>query len=109
MSIHTIHAALVRRTGSSFGSLVLASLIHSLYQTRHNLNCVPLKSTIAATISVYVIPGVSWIMRLLEGWTNRLNKYDLIYRMNCFYYRLLELIGQGRRKIYRVSNWRSEG
>jgi len=32
ISIHTIHAALVRRTGPSFGSLVLASLILSLFR-----------------------------------------------------------------------------
>ena len=24
-------------------------------------------------------PGIGWVMKLLEGWTNRLNKYDLIY------------------------------
>jgi len=28
---------------------------------------------------LYVIPGVGWGVRVLEGWTNRLNKYGLIY------------------------------
>ena len=28
---------------------------------------------------MYVIPGVGWVAKLLEGWTNRLNKFGLIY------------------------------
>ena len=28
---------------------------------------------------MYVIPGVGWVVGLLEGWTNKLNKYGLIY------------------------------
>jgi hypothetical protein len=34
---------------------------------------------LSAPIAIYVIPGVGWVVRLLEGWTNRLNKYGLIY------------------------------
>ena len=30
-------------------------------------------------IAVNVIPGVGWAVKLLEGWTNRLKEYDLIY------------------------------
>ena len=89
MSTHTIHAALVRSTGPSLGSIVLASLIHSLFQLLtiitiflqslpfylRRIPWVPL----AAPIAIYVIPGVGWVVRFLEGWTNRLNKYGLIY------------------------------
>ena len=28
---------------------------------------------------MYVIPGVGWVVVFLEGWTNKLNKYGLIY------------------------------
>ena len=28
---------------------------------------------------MYVIPGVGWVASILEGWTNKLNKYGLIY------------------------------
>ena len=34
---------------------------------------------IAEPIVMYVIPGVGWVAKLLEGWTNRLNKFGLIY------------------------------
>ena len=27
----------------------------------------------------YVIPGVVWVVKILEGWTYRLNKHGLIY------------------------------
>ena len=88
-STHTVHAALVRSTGPSLGSIILASLIHSLFQLLTILTMflqnlpfylrripwVPL----AAPIAIYVIPGVGWIVRLLEGWTSKLNKYGLIY------------------------------
>jgi hypothetical protein len=30
-------------------------------------------------MAMYVIPGVGWVVTLLEGWTSRLNKYGLIY------------------------------
>ena len=33
----------------------------------------------AEPIVVNVISGVGWAVKLLEGWTNRLNEYDLIY------------------------------
>ena len=88
-STHTIHAALVRSTGPSLGSIVLASLIHSLFQLLTILTIflqnlpfylrripwVP----VAAPIAIYVIPGVGWVVSLLEGWTTKLNKYGLIY------------------------------
>ena len=89
MSTHTIHAALVRSTGPSLGSIVFAALINSLFQLLiiitiflqklpfylRRIPWVPL----AAPIAIYVIPGVGWVVRVLEGWTNRLNKYGLIY------------------------------
>ena len=89
MSTHTIHAALVRSTGPSLGSIVLAALINSLFQLLiiitiflqklpfylRRIPWVPL----ATPIAIYVIPGVGWVVRLLEGWTSRLNKYGLIY------------------------------
>lgn len=28
---------------------------------------------------MYVIPGIGWVVSFLEGWTNKLNKYGLIY------------------------------
>ena len=28
---------------------------------------------------MYVIPAICWIVKLMEGWTNRLNEYGLIY------------------------------
>ena len=34
---------------------------------------------VAEPIVMYVIPGIGWIVKLLEGWTNRLNEYGLIY------------------------------
>ena len=34
---------------------------------------------LATPIALYVIPGVGWVVRFLEGWTSRLNKYGLIY------------------------------
>ena len=97
----------VRSTCPSFGSIVvLASLIHSL--PAHNLNYFTAKLQLAfylrripwmpvsAPIAMYVIPGVGWDVKLLEGWTNRLNEYDLIYSSltdeHCFGYRLLGLV-----------------
>ena len=88
-STHTIHAALVRSTGPSLGSIVLASLIHALFQFLISLTIflqnlpfylrrIPWVPA-AAPIAMYVIPGVGWAVRILEGWTNRLNKYALIY------------------------------
>ena len=81
MSKETIHAALVRCTGSSC-SIVLASLIHSL-PTPDNLNYFPpfylhrIKwLPVAAPIAMYVFPAV---VRFLEGWTNRFNNCALVY------------------------------
>ena len=33
----------------------------------------------AEPIVVNVIPGVGWVVKLLEDWTNRLKEHDLIY------------------------------
>ena len=33
----------------------------------------------AEPIVVNVIPGVGWVVKLLEGWTNRLKEHDLSY------------------------------
>ncbi|KAF8801667.1 hypothetical protein BYT27DRAFT_7173913 [Phlegmacium glaucopus] len=88
-STHTIHAALVRSSGPSLGSIALASLIHSLFQLltilticlQHlpfYLRRIPWVP-IAAPVALYVIPGVSWVVGFLEGWTSKLNKYGLIY------------------------------
>jgi Plasma-membrane choline transporter len=89
MSIHTIHAAVVRSTGPSFFSIVLASLIYSLFQHLtilaiflqnlpfylRRITCV----SVAAPIAMFAIPGVDWVVRLLEGWMNRVKMYVLIY------------------------------
>jgi hypothetical protein len=34
---------------------------------------------VAAPIAMDAIPGVGWVVRLLEGWTNKLNSCGLIH------------------------------
>ena len=84
------------------------SFAYPLSLPAHNLNYFTAKLPLAfylrripwmpvsAPIAMYVIPGVGWVVKLLEGWTNRLNEYDLIYSSltdeHCFGYRLLGLV-----------------
>jgi hypothetical protein len=84
MSIHTIHAA--KYWTFFFQQHSLSFLIYSLFQhvtilaiflqnLPRRITCV----SVAAPIAMFAIPEVGWVVRLLEGWTNRLNMYDSIY------------------------------
>ena len=86
MSRHTIHPALVQSTGPSICSIFVASLIYPNTSIFTNfLQNLPFYLrrikwvSVAELMVLYVIPGFGWVAKLLEGWTNRLNNYGLIY------------------------------
>ena len=89
MSTHTIHAALVRSTGPSLGSIVLASLILTLLRLL-TLTALLLRRLpplllripwvpISVPIALYVIPGIQWLVVWLEAKSGTLSRYALVY------------------------------
>lgn len=88
-STHTIHAALVRSTGPSLGSIVLASLILTLLRI-FMLTALLLRRLpplllripwvpLSVPIALYIVPGVEWLVRLLEMKSGTLSRYALVY------------------------------
>ena len=78
-----------KTTGSSLCSIVVASLIYSRFQ-HLSIFTIFLRNppfylqritwaSVAATIGIYAISGIDWFVKLMDGWTNRLNKYGSIY------------------------------
>ena len=92
MSRHTIHPALVQSTGPSICSIFVASLIYPNTSIFTNfLQNLPFYLrrikwvSVAELMVLYVILGIGWVAKLLEGRMIRLIKYGLIYwvrRMN---------------------------
>jgi len=89
MSTHTIHAALVRSTGPSLGSVVLASLILTLLRLL-TLTALLLRRLpplllripwvpISVPIALYLIPGIQWLIVWLEAKSGTLSRYALVY------------------------------
>lgn len=88
-STHTIHSALVRSTGSSLGSIALASLILTLLRLL-TLTALLLRRLpplllripwvpISVPIALYVVPGIQWVVAWLEGKSGTLSRYALVY------------------------------
>lgn len=84
-----IHAALLRSTGPSLGSIILASLIltvlrvltlTSLFLRRLSplhlrIPWVPL----SVPIAMYIVPGIGWLTFWLEEKASRVSRYALVY------------------------------
>lgn len=89
MSTHTIHAALIRSTGPSLGSIVLASLILTLLRllsvTALLLRRLPALLLrvpwvpVSVPIALYVVPGIRWLIAWLEAKSGTLSRYALVY------------------------------
>ena len=88
-STHTIHAALVRSTGPSLGSIVLASLILTFLRLL-SLTALLLRRLpalllrvpwvpVSVPIALYVVPGIRWLVAWLEAKSGTLSRYALVY------------------------------
>lgn len=97
-STHSIHAALTRASGPSLGTLCISALLLTLLRfltllllaldrLPSLLLAAPLASygapaagaALAGGVARWVVPGVGWIHRWVDGWKARVSRYVLVY------------------------------
>ncbi|KAM6489235.1 hypothetical protein JOM56_015405 [Amanita muscaria] len=80
MSTHTIHAALVRSTGPSLGSIALFALLLTIIQMLYSLTFLLRKLPPYIPVrAFFLIHGVCMAINWLESATTALSKYALVY------------------------------
>ncbi|KIL67089.1 hypothetical protein M378DRAFT_74370 [Amanita muscaria Koide BX008] len=80
MSTHTIHAALIRSTGPSLGSIALSALLLTIIQMLYSLTFLLRKLPPYIPVrAFFLIHGIRMAINWLESATTALSKYALVY------------------------------